>query len=502
MTDQQGADMVGAYGRPGLQTHCLDRLAGEGLLFSNAYTTCPVCTPARAGIFTGQYGSRNGAWANNMGLSGTVRTMGQMFQQAGYRTAFMGKWHLDGSDYFGDGICPPGWDEAYWYDGRRYLDSLEPDEIKLWRQGTDRDLKAHPDILTRTWAYRNAEKARRFIKEIQLESPRDERPFLLVVSFDEPHPPALCPYEYIERFRDYLYPLGPAAADDLGGKPRHQRRWAEARPAFQESGYLENPRLFGCNAFVDTQIGRIIDAVEQRKSSNESYIFYTADHGDLLGAHRLTGKGWCMYEENVRIPLLVKGPDVSPRGRSVAPVSHIDLLPTFLDLAGIPVPPVLEGRSLAPLLRDRVGSETPADDVEHPVFIEFNRFAINHDEGSLFPIRTLRRGSLKLVLNLFDIDELYDLSTDPSELENRIDDPRYRTDRNRLHDELLAWMDERRDPFRGEWWFHRPWREDSRNRSGSKSWFGRQRYRPDDGYRPRVLDYFTGKPADAPTSDR
>ena len=120
MTDTQGANAVGCYGEPGLGTPSLDRLAAEGIRFERAYTTCPLCTPARSGIFTGLYPSINGAHTNNLAPGANIPTMGQRFRDGGYRTAYIGKWHLDGLDYFDSGICPDGWKDEYWYDGRRW----------------------------------------------------------------------------------------------------------------------------------------------------------------------------------------------------------------------------------------------------------------------------------------------------------------------------------------------------------------------------------------------
>ena len=135
MTDTQGANVIGTYGNPELRTPCIDDLAKNGMKFTRAYTTCPLCTPARAGIFTGIYSHTSGAWTNNIALGNNIRTMGERFRDRGYRTAYTGKWHLDGHDYFGTGICPDGWDDEYWYDGKRYLSELSDQEISLWRRG-------------------------------------------------------------------------------------------------------------------------------------------------------------------------------------------------------------------------------------------------------------------------------------------------------------------------------------------------------------------------------
>jgi uncharacterized sulfatase len=479
LTDTQATNVIGAYGRTGLRTPNVDRLAETGLLFNRAYTTCPVCTPARAGLFTGVYSHTSGAWTNNLPLGGNVKTMGQRFQDAGYRTGYTGKWHLDGHDYFGTGICPPGWDEPTWYDGRRYLSDLSEAEIRLWRGGlnTYADLRRHAIQAESTWAHRVSDRAIRFLER------RSGQSFLLVVSYDEPHHPYTCPPEYVEPFLEYDYPLGAAGSDRLENKPAHQREWAAALKSNARDGMVRHPLYFGCNSFVDAEIGRVIDAVHALSPEN-TYIIFTSDHGDLLGAHQLTGKGPVMYDEITHIPLLIEQPGGVGAGRRVETVaSHIDLLPTMLDLAGIERPPVLEGESLAPLLD---GAEQPG----RGAVIEFQRYEIEHDSwGGFQPARCLVNEQYKLVINLLHTDELYDLVKDPGEVDNLIDHPGHARARNGLHDQLLDWMYSRRDPFRGPAWERRLWRFGRRFQ-----WRGQFRPRPADGYAPEVRDYDTGLP--------
>ena len=480
LTDTQGANVFGCYGHPELDTPNIDRLAQTGVRFERAYTTCPVCTPARAGLFTGIYPHTAGAWTNNVALGDNIKTMGQRLRDSGYRTGYVGKWHLDGHDYFGTGICPDGWEEEYWYDGKRYLDQLSEEEITLWRRGLNsvEDLRAHDVRPEFTWAHRVSDRAVRFL---EARGGSDE-PFLLVASYDEPHHPYTCPPEYAERFADYGYPVGPAAFDDLASKPAHQREWADSARVSLEAGRFHHPLYFGCNAFVDREIGRVIDAAHAHSPGN-TYVIFTSDHGDMMGAHRLVGKGPVMYEEITRMPLIVEGPGVEAGTTNRTLVSHIDLLPTLLGLAGAPVPPILEGESLVAQLS---GHEDP----EKRVALEFNRYEIEHDSwGGFQPVRCLVEGKHKLVLNLLHTDELYDLEADPAELTNLIDDPAHAAIRDALHDHLLDWQNEKRDPFRGPCWERRPWRTSRR-----LQWRGEFRPRPADGYAPEVRDYDTGLP--------
>ncbi len=225
MTDTQGANVLGSYSGQALHTPNLDKLAEEGVRFERGYTTCPVCSPARAGIFSGLYPSKAGPFTNNLALNQNRWHMGQYFSQHGYQTAYSGKWHLDGHDYFDTGICHEGWDDKYWYDGRRYLNDLEDHEVTLWREKLKSvsDLKKYNIKPEFTWAHRISDKAIDFLQQ------RDtNKPFLLVESYDEPHSPFTCPPEYAERFEDFHYDRG-----TVHGRVRNRgavrRSWANWR---------------------------------------------------------------------------------------------------------------------------------------------------------------------------------------------------------------------------------------------------------------------------------
>ncbi|GGO83843.1 hypothetical protein GCM10011348_28700 [Marinobacterium nitratireducens] len=486
MTDTQATNMVGSYCGQNLRTPNIDRLAKEGVKFERGYTTNPLCTPARAGIFTGIYSHSTGSWTNNLSLSDNVKTMGERFRDLGYRTPYVGKWHLEGHDYFGTGEVGRGWESEYWYDGKNYLDNLTEEEITFWRKGGDtlEKLKSRDVKEDFTWGHRISDRGIDFLKNHD-----GSDPFLLVLSYDEPHHPYTCPPEFVEPFKDFEYDIGPAGNDDLAGKPAHQREWAEAAPckydsAQQVGSKVRFPLYFGCNSYVDYEIGRVLAAAERYAPEN-TYIIYTSDHGEMMGAHQLWGKGSCSYEEITHIPYIIRPPKTEASGTVVnTPVSHIDLLPTMLDLAGADIPPILHGRSLQPLL---------GKDAEEPnwdVFLEFNRFEIEHDSfGGFKPLRAIVSGDYKLTINLLSTDELYDLKTDPSEMHNLIDSEEHADIRNAMHERLIDWMYEKRDPFRGPEWERRPWQP-----KRSLRWMGKFRPRPADGYAPVVRDYDTGLP--------
>ena len=285
MTDTQATNMVGCYSGKPLNTQNIDSLAAEGIRFNSAYTCSPVCTPARAGLFTGIYANQSGPWTNNVAPGKNISTMGRYFKDAGYHTCYIGKWHLDGHDYFGTGECPPEWDADYWFDGANYLSELTEKEISLWRNGLNsvEDLQANHIDETFTWAHRISNRAVDFLQQ----PARADEPFLMVISYDEPHHPFTCPVEYLEKYTDFYYELGEKAEDDLANKPEHHRLWAQAMPSpVGDDGLYHHPLYFACNDFVDDQIGRVINALTPEQREN-TWVIYTSDHGEMMGAHKL-----------------------------------------------------------------------------------------------------------------------------------------------------------------------------------------------------------------------
>lgn len=475
MTDTTRWDMLNCYRNTGLETPNLDRLAAGGIRFDRAYTCQPVCGPARSAIFTGTFPHTNGAWGNSMPLGQTVHTIGQRLAGKGIHTAYMGKWHLDGADYFGTGRCPDGWDKRYWFDGRNYLEELSPqDRVRSRKTATNRDPNLTAEF---TYAHKVSNRAVNFLEKFGNES------FFLAVSYDEPHGPFLCPRPYSDMYKDYVFPASPNRLDTLAAKPEHQRVWAGNRLK-QTPPPIRARDFFGCHTFVDHEIGRVIDAID--RYAPDALVIYTSDHGDFLWSHRLNGKGPAIYDEIARIPFIVRWPGKAPAKAVCAhPTSHIDVVPTVLEAFGLPVPKTVEGKSMMPVLRD------PKVRINDEIFSEFGRFEIDHDGfGAFQPIRSVFDGRFKLTVNLMVTDELYDLESDPQEMNNLINSAEHARRRNELHDKLIDWMNRTRDPFRGYYWERRPWRPEV-----VATWAGTEgmtRQRESDGYEPRQLDYDTG----------
>ncbi|MCH5376028.1 MAG: sulfatase-like hydrolase/transferase [Planctomycetes bacterium] len=480
MTDTQRKDMIGCYGNPDMKTPCLDGLAARGIRFDRAYCCQPVCGPARSALFTGVYPHSNGVWANSMPLGDTVRTLGQRLRDHGIAAAYIGKWHLDGGDYFGAGRCPDGWDPGYWYDMRNYLEELSVEDRLRSRQPTTNREGIDAEF---TFGHRCSERAIRYLEEHCDDS------FLLVLSYDEPHHPALCPEPYASMYHDYCFPKGRAVFDDLRNKPEHHRVWSGGlceRSAEQKAALeLKSPDFLGCNSFVDSEIGRVLAVID--RLAPEALVIYTSDHGEMFLHHGMHGKGPVAYDDITTVPLIVHWPGHSPTGAvSSHPVSHIDVTPSLLDFFGATCSRVLEGRSLLDCFRDPV--PRPRDEV----FIEFGRYEIDHDSfGGFQPMRAVFDGRYKFVINLLSSDELYDLEVDPDEMINLIDSADHTAVRNRLHDRVIEWMNETRDPFRGYCWLNRPWRTDAPAPTWGFTNMTRQR-EEDEHYEPRQLVYETG----------
>ncbi|MCT4544042.1 MAG: sulfatase-like hydrolase/transferase [Vallitalea sp.] len=474
MTDTQRRDMISIYnGKDDMHTPNLDSLAKDGIRFNKAYTCQPVCGPARSALFTGMYPHTNGMVANSMALNEHARTLGQQLNNTNVHSAYIGKWHLDGGDYFGNGICPDGWDKNYWYDMKNYLDEMsEADRFRSRKFETCFEDEGIEE--TFTYANKCTQKAIDFITK------KKDEDFLLVVSYDEPHDPFLAPKEFFEAFKDGSHLNRDNKNMDISNLPDHIKVWAK-----QCEGNDGNPfGLLGCNSYVDYEMGKLLDHIND--NVKDALIIYTSDHGDSLGSHNIIMKGPAMYDEITNIPLIMKwNNNIKENSVINDPTSHIDIVPTILDYFDIKKPGYLTGNSLIPVLKGCDSEKKPK------AFIEFTRYEIDHDGfGGYQPIRCVVDNQYKLVINLMTQDELYDMENDPQEMNNLINNSDYIKIRNKLHDDLLKWMDDTRDPYRGYYWERRPWRTDVSEATWGCHGMTRQRYTREE--EATQLDYSTG----------
>ena len=476
LTDTVRRDMLNCYVPSGLHTPNLDRIARDGVRYQHAYTCQPVCGPARSALFTGTWPHTNGVWGNSMPLGQTIHNVAEYLGGTGVHCGHIGKWHLDGGDYFGTGKPQPGWDPAVWYDMRDYLEELTPDERLRSRQpATSKDPALKPEF---TFAHRCSNRAIEYITKHRKDD------FLLVLSYDEPHDPSLAPTGYRDQYLEYTFPPSANYNDTLAGKPEEQQVWSKSDVPNGPQP-VRRPDFFGSLTFVDAEIGRVLDAIDA--NAPEAMVTYTSDHGDMLQSHRLNNKGPAMYQEITNIPYLVRWKGTAPAGvSSDIPVSHIDLSGTLLQFFGQDVPKTFEGSSMLASIKD------PQKKSREYCFLEWGRYEVDHDGfGGFQPIRCVTDGRYKLAVHLLTTDEFYDLHADPGEMTNLIDSSDHAAMRNRMHDALMTWMDDSRDPFRGYYWGRRPWRMDYPVTYANH---GMTRQRENDRFWKRELDYATGLP--------
>lgn len=444
VSDQERCDLLGSYGSQFGATPTLDRLAEEAVVFDHAYTAIGICSPARASILTGLYPHAHGMLNNCHGDDAIIRelpngmvTYSQLLAQAGMRLGFVGKWHVGrekGPARYGfhDVVGAP-YDVA----AAQGPDSQAVSEPIYAEFRHDRMLVAgvwNGGVDT-TESHLLAEAAIDLLKQYRTAGVR----FHLRLDFPGPHHPYLPPLPWAAAFSSRDIPPWPNFYDDLSRKPVAQRRLPLQRGVEHwqwEDWQAVIARHLGYLRTIDYEIGRVLAALNRLGLAETTIVVHTADHGDMLGSHRQFNKGPLMYEEVYHVPLLMRIPGVAPK-RVGGFVRTLDLMPTFLEMAGLPIPDGLHAQSLWPLLIGDNGASA-ADTV----------YAQYHgEEWGLYSQRMVRTAEAKFVFNPHDQDELYLLSEDPHELVNRAEDPRLAPVRQTLEAHLLEWMARLGDPL-------------------------------------------------------
>ncbi|MBX0285175.1 sulfatase-like hydrolase/transferase [Halomicroarcula sp. F28] len=458
LTDQERHDLVAPDGVP-VETEAIDGLAADGVRFSHAFTPISICSSARASLLTGLYPHNHGILNNvhepdavRTDLAETTPTFGRALREAGYRNAYVGKWHVGrtetpedfGFDYVGggddhhDAHLESGF-ESYQRDYGVDPEAVEPRDPVYATFGDSRDLLGGtlPIPAEATRSAFNAELTVRRLEQLA----DGEDPFFHRVDFQGPHHPYLVPEPYASMYDPAALDPWPSDAETFDGKPQVQANYRGYR-GVEELDREEWDRLrtlyMGFMHHIDDQIGRILAKLDALGIAENTLVVHASDHGDFTGGHRQWNKGPFMYDDTYRIPLVVRGPGVAGEGRVCDdPVSLMDLMPTFLKAAEEAVPEGLDARSLWPALRNDSDRE-----MRDAVFGEYHG-----DEMGLYSQRMVRTERYKYVFNAPDIDELYDLDADPAELQNLVDHPDYRDVRSRLREQLAEWMQETGDPI-------------------------------------------------------
>lgn len=465
-TDQQRYDTLGCYGNDWVETPTIDGLAARGMRFDRCYSQSPVCTPSRASFLTGRYPRTTRCRQNGQSIPESEVPVTKLLNDAGYTCGLAGKLHVSACNPDKTGGPPmserridDGYDEFHWSHDAN--DLWPTNEYHHWLRRKGVEFERTPvrgsDYVTTsvpaehhqtTWC---VERAIDF-----LEATADaDRPWLYSVNPFDPHHAFDPPRAYLERYLDRLeeVPLPDYDPGELDDKPIYQRRAHEegAGPAGipfpdadDEEHRLVRAAYWAMCDLIDDQVGRLLEALERTGQREDTIVIFTSDHGEMLGDHGIYLKGPYFYEPAVRVPLVVAGPKIESGVETDALVELSDLAPTLLEAAGRSPPDRMQARSLWPVL---TGERDP-DAHREDVYCEYYNALAWHDERDPPYGTMVRTDRYKLVaMHGTETGEFYDLEDDPSETENRWNDPEYAEVKTRLLERLADRMAETVDPI-------------------------------------------------------
>jgi len=413
-SDQHRASAMSCAGDPNIGTPNLDRLATEGVRFTNAYSTCPLCSPFRATLYTGQYINRHGVISLFRPLLPTVGPqLAEVLRENGYRTSHMGKWHLAGGDCPTHYVSPyfrPGWDD--WMGWENSNDFLN----------TTYSVGDHPHPIHTLPGYQTDS-----LTDLTLDWLRERhgesQPWFHVMSIEPPHgampqsypeSPFFAPEPYMEMFRDKRLEFQPNFAAD------HPQR---ARFEHNLRGYYASIRN------LDDNIGRVLEVLAETGQLDNTMVWYFSDHGDMMGSHGRQQKSR-PEEESANIPFIVRYPQRVLTGHVTdALIGAVDFMPTLLGFLGLDIPDSVQGQNLNALFSDAAANGADS------VLIQYEQAFFPPTPGAAF--RALRWDRwLYSVSPVRGPELLFDLETDPYQLDNLVASPDYAAVRADLHQRL------------------------------------------------------------------
>lgn len=405
--DQWRADALGCAGDPVVRTPHLDRLAREGLRCTHAFVANPVCTPSRGSLMTGRYPHATGVTRNNIALPADAVCFAEPLAAVGYRTGYIGKWHLDGEAR--PGFVPPerrhGW--GYWAAfnrGHRYHDGV-------YFRDTPEELPApgfEPDHQTDL-----------AIGFLDAAAATPEQPFCLLLAWGPPHTPLEPPERHRHTYDPAAIPLPASVPPEVADVARRERAL-----------------YYGLCSALDDNVGRLLAALDRLGLAEETLVLFTSDHGDSLGEHGRFRKT-IPYDEATRVPCLARWPGRVPAGATTGALWHsVDVAPTLLALCGAPTPAETQGRDLSAVLTGAGAGP------RQEVYMAGRLKRDNAWEGLSQPThrladrwRALRTPDHLLATDLTgEVYLLFDLRRDPLALENLAGRPEARE----VQEELLA----------------------------------------------------------------
>jgi arylsulfatase A-like enzyme len=392
--DQMHRYALRCMGTPDIQTPYLDELAQQGVLFRNAYSSCPICTPFRINFLTGLYSHQTKSFLNGAKIPSKCKTLADEFNRAGFQTSYVGKWHIGGT---GNKPIPQELRGGFsQFIGFQCYNGFLSNVRFYDEQNQEHRYGKHRTEVTTDLAIERLEKIK-------------DNPFFMCVSYQAPHYPVEPAIEYEDTYRDIKIQRRPNSKNvdpyTLTHSPPSPKP-KERDPNYQKYGQNLDEYLrlyYAMVTEVDANIGRLLASLDQWGLRENTVIIFASDHGDMQGSHGLKNKS-LPYEESCGIPLIIQTPDGLKNLISDALVSEIDFFPTFLELAGIPTKLNLPGHNFAPVLYDKNCSPpqyTAAENINWKMF---------------------REGNMKLIMKGLwsKPTELYNLAIDPYELKNLI----------------------------------------------------------------------------------
>jgi arylsulfatase A-like enzyme len=460
LPDQQRADTLACYG--GVKVHApnLNQLASESVIFERTYVTHPVCTPSRSSLMTGTWPHTNGCTRNSVPLDPRFRVFPEMIEDMDYRTAYIGKWHLGEDGPAGRGFQK--WistDDHGDYTNFLVSKGIVPDKPN--GRFSEVAISKLPIELSRPKFLEVH--ACDFIKRHQHD------PFILVVGFVEPHSPYNGPLNDEHPLNEVELDVTATLpeSEDLPLRYRLMREWQQAEAMLDRQrlpvqlffGITSDEyrrikqRYLGLVTLVDRSIGAILGCLERCGLTNDTIVVHTSDHGDSLGAHHLFGKE-TMFEEAARVPWLIRLPGQTQNKMISYPVSHIDFVPTLLDLLGGRSHPQCAGKSLLPWINDDTTSP-------ENVFLEWAPNRTKIKKGTRLARRRMVNRAVeestrtvvspdgwKLCLRDKDLNELYNLKDDRLETRNLYSDPQFASVISRLSGKIHRWQQSASDKLK------------------------------------------------------
>lgn len=451
-TDQQRFDTLGVLGNPYIKTPNLDKLADGGTLFTNSFVTCPICVPSRISLFTGKYNHSNLTYNNDRMILDDEEDLVSILKLNGYRTGMAGKDHC-----FGDRMNK-SFDFTHEATHIKFMNPENETEIKIndYRAGKfavpfiDDPFPAESNITASIFRW-----GKEFVNLCQ------STPFFLWLSIPDPHPPYMVCEPYAGMYMDVDLPDPMYTENEMDNKPFRQKmvasldKLSDDYPTKRDYNKLKST-YYGMISYIDDEIGKFVEFLDCNGLLENTIIIFTSDHGDYLGDHKMIRKGPHLYDALTHVPLIFNWPGKIRNQISDSLVSNIDIMPTVFELAGLRIPDKIHGRSFYDVLKGVKNEHREMVFMEHggpgsvlkPGELTEEEQQELKIKGNLHLCKHVYRGRTKgvrtekwkLCITPGEVDELYDMESDPYELNNLAEDSKYSKVVCTLKNYILNWL--------------------------------------------------------------